>query len=357
MSKKILLVILSIVAFLSILIFFYFYEKPQPPYPQSTILKGVVWDQNTHRHFAPGSDNWPMTWSDDGAIYAAWGDGGGFGGTNNDGRVSLGVARIFGDGHNYRGENVWGGNNHLNPAQFGGKSYGILSVNGRLYMAFYPHGPKQAPYRVGQFAVSLDHGATFQRGFTFEEPDAAFAVCTFLNFGRDYQNSRDDYVYIYSGQPLNGCTDRCIGEKIFLARTPKDKIMNRRAYEFFAGLDSDGQPIWLEDISKRKKVFSDENGVAVRFGVIYNPGIKRYLLSVSHDNEGGLGIFEAPEPWGPWSTVVYYDEWLFGYSPSYHIAPQKWMSQNGENFYMVWSSNDRLNTIQGVFQLHSDKTN
>jgi hypothetical protein len=33
-------------------------------------------------------------------MYAAWGDGGGFGGTESIGRASFGVARIEGDGRN-----------------------------------------------------------------------------------------------------------------------------------------------------------------------------------------------------------------------------------------------------------------
>jgi hypothetical protein len=128
--------------------------------------------------------------------------------------------------------------------------------------------------------------------------------------------------------------------------------MERKSYEFFTGLGDDGEPVWSRNIADRKPVFTDANGAGVRLGVIYNPGLKRYLLTISHSNRGGLGIFDAPEPWGPWTTVAYYDEWLLGYSPSYHIAPQKWMSADGLNFVMVWSSKDRLNTIRGRFKLH-----
>jgi hypothetical protein len=40
--------------------------------------------------------------------HAAWGDGGGFGGTNTEGRVKLGVARIEGDKNTYQGINGLG---------------------------------------------------------------------------------------------------------------------------------------------------------------------------------------------------------------------------------------------------------
>ena len=35
----------------------------------------------SHKRLAPGSDNWPMTWSANGHHYTAFGDGGGFGAT------------------------------------------------------------------------------------------------------------------------------------------------------------------------------------------------------------------------------------------------------------------------------------
>jgi hypothetical protein len=54
----------------------------------------VTFDAASHLRAAEGSDNWPVTWSNDDNQYAMWGDGGGFGGTETDGRASLGVARL-----------------------------------------------------------------------------------------------------------------------------------------------------------------------------------------------------------------------------------------------------------------------
>ena len=56
----------------------------------------MTFDAASHRRAAEGSDNWPVTWSDDDHQYAVWGDGGGFNGTESDGRASFGVARIEG---------------------------------------------------------------------------------------------------------------------------------------------------------------------------------------------------------------------------------------------------------------------
>ena len=43
----------------------------------------------------PGSDL-AVTWTKDDAVFTAWGDGGGFGGTDKEGRVAAGFARIEG---------------------------------------------------------------------------------------------------------------------------------------------------------------------------------------------------------------------------------------------------------------------
>ncbi len=75
----------------------------------STRIVGIEFDWTTLVTRAPGSDNWPLTWCEDDHQYTSWGDGGGFGGTNRDGRVSLGFARIEGDYPGFVGVNVWGG--------------------------------------------------------------------------------------------------------------------------------------------------------------------------------------------------------------------------------------------------------
>ena len=52
-------------------------RSPQgPPYPPSPVIRTIEWaaaDRIVRR--APGSDNWPMTWADDDALYTAYGDG------------------------------------------------------------------------------------------------------------------------------------------------------------------------------------------------------------------------------------------------------------------------------------------
>jgi len=252
-----------------------------------------------------GAITGPITWADDNHQYTSWGDGGGFGGTNSAGRVSLGVARVEGPLSSYTGFNVWGGWNPENPATFGGKSYGILSVSGVLYWWVTPGSGAQG-YEELKLHKSTNRGASWQAAsWKFVKSDGMIKP-TFLQFGKGYQGARDSFVYIYANYLMDSC---CLkvqrpGE-IALMRVPKVQIMVREAYENFAGLDSGGNPIWTQDLQSRHPVFEDPEGVGWNTSVSYNAGIRRYLLMTEHTQsfKGKVGIFDAPEPWGPWTTV------------------------------------------------------
>jgi hypothetical protein len=73
------------------------------PYPPSPAISDITFEWSSHERHAPGSDNWPITWADDGHQYTSWGDGGGFDGTNSEGRISLGMAVVEGAPHRMRG--------------------------------------------------------------------------------------------------------------------------------------------------------------------------------------------------------------------------------------------------------------
>jgi hypothetical protein len=315
------------------------------PYPDSSTITGVSFNWATHIRLAPGSDNWPITWADDDNQYSAWGDGGGFGGTNSDGRVSLGFARIEGPKGGYTGYNVWGGKNPEHPATFGGKSYGIICVDGMLYAGVND----QATPAFDRVCKSTDHGATWSA--TSWSIPADERTITFLQFGKNYAGARDNYVYVYAPW------DRwdVPGTEVWLARVPKTEIMTWASWEFYGGM-SGGSPVWTS-YSGRQSVFHDTR-VCWAVSVSYNAGIGRYLLCNTHKNpetESGLGIFDAPEPWGPWTTVAYYDDW-HGLSSTgssfFYSFPNKWMSADGLNFVMIWTGtgdHDAWNTVEGSF--------
>ena len=94
--------------------------------------------------------------------------------------------------------------------------------------------------------------------------------------------------------------------------------MDRQSYEFFSGFNQQAEPTWSRNIGDSKPVFQHPNKIGFGVRVFYNPGLKRYLLTKPHytenDNQeawearnsgiSSLGIFDAPEPWGPWTRVL-----------------------------------------------------
>jgi hypothetical protein len=122
-----------------------------------------------------------------------------------------------------------------------------------------------------------------------------------------------------------------------------DRIRVRDAYEFFKGLDSKQQPLWTPAIDERGAVFLHA-GRCYRSGITYNPGLGRYLWSQTLPGtyarfQGGFGVYDAPEPWGPWTTAYFTERWDTGPGETSSF-PTKWMSPDGTIVHMVFSGED-----------------
>jgi len=333
--------LLAVIIFLS----FTYTQAQTSPYPASTVFTGASFNFTAVQSAAPGSDIWPITWADDGNLYTAWGDGGGFGGTGDDGRVALGYGRVEGPADNWTGHNIWGGKDPDTPATFVGKSNNIISVDGALYTVV----TEEDAWHRGKIGKSLNHGLswTFNGGsfsnstWDFDESSGAFAAPTFIQFGQDYQGARDNYVYLYSEQVVDASND------LLLARVPKTQIATRSAYEFVSGFNA-GQPVWSSAIGNAVSVWHHPIHAGWGMQAMYHPATGRYLLLIHHVDNGGWGIYDAPEPWGPWSTVFYADSWGPGDRQFTYSLNQKWMSPDGHNLFMVYDAADQFNVIPMV---------
>jgi len=235
---------------------------------------------------------------------------GGFGGSDSDGRVAVGFARLEGDPIHWRGINVNGGKNPAHPASFPqkGKTTGIAYVDGTLYATInLQDGPW--PEVNHALAWSADQGATWTKAdWLFPRGASGLQPARFLSFGRDYTGvpaALAGYVYLCGTKPQGG---RGHGESLYLIRVPRNKLRERSAYEFFQGLGPAGLPSWTPESGLAKAVFTDRKGVRPG-GLVYDPGIQRFLLTCYHVGPGQLGVFEAPAPWGPWTTVSYEESW------------------------------------------------
>jgi hypothetical protein len=203
------------------------------------------------------------------------------------------------------------------------------------------------------------------------DTDPDLIMPTILNFGQDYAGSRDQYMYTYFIRKGDDCNALCIHTagstgKIDLARVPSSDPNNRNNYEFFAGFDGNGNPIWVSNASGRAAVFEDANGVGWNGSVSYNAGLGRYILITEHTSSGvGLaGVFEAPEPWGPWRTVKYYTGGFDAFGIENQVAQvktttwfwnfsNKWT--NSADFSLIFTGykrnpgNDSWNHVRGQF--------
>ncbi len=319
-----------------------------PPYPPSPVIREITWaPPATILRHAKGSDNWPLTWGDDDALYTAYGDGQGFA-PFVPAKLSLGLARVTGAPPDFQGVNLAArGGEFRGDGRSGRKASGLLMVDGVLYLL-------ARNLDNAQLAWSRDRGATWTWAdwkFT-----TSFGAPTFLNFGKNYAGARDDFVYVYS---MDGDSAYVASDRMVLARVPKGRIAEQAAYEFFVALDAAGRPRWSRDVAQRGAVFTHP-GNCYRSGITYHAALKRYLWCqiLPHSThpqgmrfQGGFGIYDAPEPWGPWTTAFYTEAWDVGPGESSSL-PTKWMSADGRTVHLVFSGDDHFSvrraTIEGV---------
>jgi len=348
-----------------------------PPYPYSRYVTGISWDfspLSTQRR-AHGSDLWPCAWASDDNLYCAWGDGGGFDGDDdNIGRVSLGFARIEGtpslaDPSAWTGKNVWGEPPYAeNKANFGGKVSSMTGVGGVLYgtaslwtaanSARPSHTSEAGPLK--SLIWSSDLGKTWQ----IAPWSVRSGLGSFLNFGRDGADAFDSWIYLYY---LREADTR----HLYLKRVRSERLQSDPAipgsYQYLSGVGRGGRRVrWSTRDSDAVPVFCDVNNVLSQ-DVVYDAPLRRYLLTVGHyatgdehdASAGQFGVFESPFPWGPWSTIAYYEDWGGLRSASHgdfiemHI-PAKWIGDRGVTFWAVFSglrAFDSFNLVRGTLSV------
>jgi hypothetical protein len=312
-----------------------------PPYPSSPVITGLTWDKAVLRLKTRAGDNWPITWVEGDLQITAWGDGPGF--DEQPPRLSLGFARIWGDPPNLRAEDFA---TDADTLEGGGskaiKASGLLLVDGTLYMwARNYRPPGSDDFTHARLAWSENRGTnwTWARWHFV----GTFGCPEFVQFGPNYSGARDRYVYVVSQ-----ANDSAYGYSpdIVMARVLKHQVPERNFYEFFVGFDRNARPQWSSDLTQRKPIFTDPNGTQ-RIAITYNAGLKRYLLTTSHRPAGSqamhtaaLGVFDAPEPWGPWTTVFYDSHWSGANRTYHHKFPTKWMSADGGSLWLLYSGLD-----------------
>src|SRR3954447_3823994 len=264
-------------------------------------ITGLTLDWSTFRQLARGSDNWATTWAADGSLYAGFGDGNGFQG----GRQSLGFARLTGGS----AQAVQGTDLPGTPAA--GKTYGVLALGDTLY-AFVSPGSNAANYQEARLYRAPPGGGPWTRAgwaFTDRGPER-LVLPAFLQDGRGYAGG-GPWVYAYAPRYAPRTPGRLSIQDgtgpngIVLMRAPRDGLMDRGSWQFFAGLGQGG-PLWSADPGGLRPVLNSAAGVGWTVSAIHDRGLGRYLLATEYGRSfaGRIALYEAAHPWGPWDLAA-----------------------------------------------------
>ena len=341
------------------------------PFKLSATLVGLGF---TGRHTEyKNADTWYPSWAADGNMYSPWTDGNVNGlNSGSGGRdATTGSAKIIGDDplslqivdqrvyksdpSPYEGrypcgslvyDNVWYyGTYCLHPA-------GSVKRDGTNY-----NWPWLGPF-VG-FRTSVDGGKTwtqtpctpakplFGESALHGEP-VKIGSPHVVDFGRNLEHSPDGKAYLVAHGAHDGVDRRfaynswITGDEIYLARvTPSIANMNNAAkYEFFSGLDRNGQATWSPTLAAATPTaaWRDHMGCVT---MTYDAPLKKYLMCVT-DGGNTIGfyntyILEADGLGGPWKLVTHMNK--FGQQGYFVNIPSKFISADGRTLWLCYAAN------------------
>jgi hypothetical protein len=330
------------------------------PYPNSTVFSGVSFDFPNLIIDAENSDLWVMTWGNDNNAYGAWGDGGGFGATSEyTCRTGTGLAIITGTPQSYTGDNRSGcaasgtgclsGATHLAACD---ADYGtslnccptdLIDFDGTLYLLKYLREAEPAWKQTIKY--STNYGQTWSScAVEWEAAEGNFSPSGFVHFGKGSEHAFDNNLYILGY--MNSDTD--VGT--YLARVPKDNVCTAASYQFYTST-SPASPTW-GSWANAEPIEWDEN-YSISGHMYYVAALDRYLLLQPNGywGMGNFSVMDSPNPWGPWTTVYYADDWG-GYDNTttvlWHSLIEKWGSADGLTQYVAFSGLDSYDQLMIV---------
>ncbi len=327
-------------------------------------------------------DNWHMTWAADGSQFVGLCDGSGWPEIRGHDLKSYNsrIFRIHGEPPEPEFEYLPGFPDlPSKPPDQVNRYYGfgIIALDDHVYQYMStpntPFAESGARFAGAKLLYSPDRGRTWKNQdgselawepweerdrrnmVFFNEPGEAFSLLTVLQMGQNYSDNTDGYVYVYAP---NGNLEGDMNQLVMF-RVPKDRLLDRSMYEYFVAREQNGSASWSSDIEDRGVVHTFASGwvntkmhpYAWHPSVVYNAPLGEYLMlnwGMGINNEGMwfgkpsyLGMWTAPEPWGPWTQVHEEVEWLpegdeaaRAYQPQ---IPPKWIAPDGKSFWLVWT--------------------
>ncbi len=332
------------------------------PFLPSRNLTGVTF---TGRHAEyTHADTWFPSWASNGHLYSTWTDGtaNGIRSDSKGTKATTGYATILGDDPlHLKITDV--GIKGASSAPYGGRyPAGALVYNGVWFYGTYLLNETSGlrlnwdilgPF-VG-FQWSTDYGHTWHQSPhtpttpLFGEKPIKLGLPHFVDFGKNMEHSPDGKAYIVSQgasepdpKPRDANLSWVTGDQIYLARVePRiDTVNKRSAYEYFAGHNAKGGPLWTHDYSKIQPLISWNNHTG-NVSVTYDAPLKKYLMVVTNGgntiSKFDTYILESSKIDGPWRTVMYMKD--FGEQAYFVNIPSKFISKDGRTLWLSYSAN------------------
>jgi prolyl oligopeptidase len=328
----------------------------------------------------PYGDTWYPSWASDGNMYSPWTDGTTEGVTSvsieneTDWKIATtGNAVMIGDDPQDLTIKNTSPPQIASPKPFEGRyPCGSLVYNGVWYYGTYCLGPKPTTRYKGfdynwpilgpmpGFRISTDYGKTWTSSPLsperplFPEPAKRWGTVKmgaphFVDFGKNMEHSPDGKAYLVGmgaedddPKPRYANLSWISADQAYLARvTPRIENMNDvRKYEFFAGHDLAGNPLWTSDFARIKPLLDWNNNMGVAT-VTYDAPLKKYLMCVTDGWPTCATmrsyILEADLLTGPWRLVTYLKD--FGQQAYFVNFPSKFISADGRTLWLCYSAN------------------
>ena len=337
------------------------FNAPVPddcPLEKSAELAGVRFTGRQRAHTR--ADTWYPSWAADGNLYSPFTDGSvdAVSSHSGPGRWTTGNAKIVGaDPMDLK---VIPLNLHHAPATPYGGRYpcGSLVHDGNWYYGTYCLDHKKDPWDImGPFVgfrISKDLGKTWTDTpctpakplFGESGKDGAkvkMGSPHVVDFGRNMQHSPDGKMYLVGHGAVrpDAVCSWISGDQIYMARvTPTVNAVNDvTKYEFFAGHDDSGEPVWAADFAKIKPLvdWPDRCGCVT---ITYNAALKKYLMCVTDGGATGRGTYdtwiaESDRITGPWRMVAFMEN--FGDQAYFVNVPTKFIGNGGRRMWLSFS--------------------
>ncbi|HET6795679.1 MAG TPA: hypothetical protein VFH40_00855 [Gemmatimonadales bacterium] len=359
-------------------------SAPAPEQPSFAVSGPITWDTKSQMKQIPsskGCDSYTPTWAPDGNLYTAVGDcrpknvpvkvGMGFGRISGSSAYSVTFAAVAtGDPADWDDAPDGAGAEAMGDGPASEKASGMLYVDGRLYewiRNIFPGG-------IGtRLKYTSDLSATNPQ-FTWVDwsvPEVGYA--SFAQFGQSFANGP---AYVYAVIPMRSVTAGSVSSSAYdlvpgfgLIRGSRTDLTLQGNWEYFCGTSS--VPAWCSSPASATPILNKSKKFNPRAGMSWNPGIGRFMLSLTFDPSpstttddrrfnGGLMVLLSSHPWGPWQLVFSSSgAWPGGYNSSACDTSKRWgageradippkfMSADGKTFYLFSSGGDCLSIARG----------